>query len=133
MSITSPLKTVTDPLKEIRMVETGPKMVPSQIFFLLVPLVTIAQLFMKKKNFHFTIPLSKGVKCQLKTLTFYAFGSIRLELAHIFKQTTNFPMEFKNFEPCFGNGVGIKGNVPKIYFFLKFPFNEFYRYFTRQG
>ena len=46
---TSPLKTITDPLKEIKMVKTDPKKVPSQIFFLIVPLGTIAQLFTKKK------------------------------------------------------------------------------------
>ena len=57
VSITSPLKTITDPLKEIEMVKTDPKKVPSQIFFLIVPLGTIAQLFTKKKIFHFTIPL----------------------------------------------------------------------------
>ena len=49
VSITSPLKTITDPLKEIKMVKTYPIKVPSQIFFLLVLLGTIAQLFMKKK------------------------------------------------------------------------------------
>ena len=49
VSITCPLKTITDPLKEIKMVKTDPKKVPGQIFFLLVPLGTIAQLF--------TIPL----------------------------------------------------------------------------
>ena len=37
MSITSPLKTITDPLKEIKMIKTDPKKVPSQTFFLLVP------------------------------------------------------------------------------------------------
>ena len=47
VSITSPLMAITDPLKEIKMV----KKVPSQIFFLLVPLGTIAQLFTKTK-FH---------------------------------------------------------------------------------
>ena len=46
VSITSLLKTITDPLKEIKWSkQTG----QSQIFFLLVPLGTIAQLFMKKK------------------------------------------------------------------------------------
>ena len=59
VSITSPLKTITDPLKEIKIVKTDPKKVPSQIFFLLVPLGTIAKLFTKKKISHFTIPLSK--------------------------------------------------------------------------
>ena len=44
------LKTITDPLKEIKMVNTDPNKVPSQIFFLLVPLGTIAQIF-TKKNF----------------------------------------------------------------------------------
>jgi hypothetical protein len=51
VSITSPLKTINEPLKEIKMVKTDPKKVQSQIFFLLVPLGTIAQLFTKKKNF----------------------------------------------------------------------------------
>ena len=49
VSINSPLKTITDLLKEIKMGKTDLKKVPSQIFFLLVPLGTIAQLFMKKK------------------------------------------------------------------------------------
>ena len=44
--ITSPPKTITDPLKELKMVKTDPK---SQISFLLVPPGTIAQLLMKKK------------------------------------------------------------------------------------
>ena len=48
-SITSLLKTITDPLKEIKMVKTDPKKVPSQILFSLVPLGTIAKLFTKKK------------------------------------------------------------------------------------
>ena len=58
MSTTSPLKTITYPLIEIKMVKTDPKRVPIPIFFLLVPLGTIGQLFM---NFfsHFTIPLIK--------------------------------------------------------------------------
>ena len=47
--ITSPLKTITDPLKEIKWSKQTQKKVPSQIFFLLVPLGTIAQLFTKKK------------------------------------------------------------------------------------
>ena len=51
VSITSPMKTITDPLKEIKMVKRDPKKVPSQIFFLLVPLGTIAQLFTTKKKF----------------------------------------------------------------------------------
>ena len=56
VSITSPLKTITDLLKEIKWPKQTPnKKVPSQIFFLLVPLGTIAQLF--TKIFHFTIPL----------------------------------------------------------------------------
>ena len=48
------------------MVKTHPKKVPSQVFFLLVPLGTIAKLF-KEKNFHFTIPLNmiKKHKCSL--------------------------------------------------------------------
>ena len=46
---TIPLKTITDPLEEIKMVKTDPKKVPSQIFCLLFPLGTIAQLFTKKK------------------------------------------------------------------------------------
>ena len=41
VSITSPLKAITDPLKEIKMVKTEPKKVPSQISFLLVPLGTM--------------------------------------------------------------------------------------------
>jgi len=45
----SPLKTIIETLKEIKMVKTDPKKVPRQIFFLLVPLGTIAQLFTKKK------------------------------------------------------------------------------------
>ena len=49
VSKTSLLKTITDPLKEIKMVKTDLKKVPSQIIILLVPLVTIAQLFTKKK------------------------------------------------------------------------------------
>ena len=49
VSITSPLKKTTDPLKEIKMVKTDSKKVPSQIFFLIIPLGTIAQLFTKKK------------------------------------------------------------------------------------
>ena len=48
VSITSQLKTITDPLKEIKMAKTDLKKVPSQIFFLLVPLGTIAPLFTKK-------------------------------------------------------------------------------------
>ena len=48
VSITSPLKTITDPLKEIKMVKTDPKKVPSQLSLLLVPQGTIAQLFTKK-------------------------------------------------------------------------------------
>jgi len=59
VSITSPLKTITDPLKEIKMVKTDPKKDPSQIFFLLVPLGSIAQIF-TKKNSHFTIPSTKN-------------------------------------------------------------------------
>ena len=43
-----PLSLITDPPKEIKMAKTDPKKVPSQIFFLLVPLGTIAQLFTKK-------------------------------------------------------------------------------------
>ena len=43
MSITSRLKTVSDPLKEIKIVKTDPKKVPSQILFLLFPLGSIAQ------------------------------------------------------------------------------------------
>ena len=57
MPITSPLKTITDPLKEIKMVKTDPKKVSSQIFFLHVPLGTIAQLFTTKK-----IPTSQSLK-----------------------------------------------------------------------
>ena len=49
VSSTNPLKTITDPLKEIKMVKTDQKKVPSQIFFLLVHLGIIAQLFKKKK------------------------------------------------------------------------------------
>ena len=64
VSITSPLKTITDPLKEIKMVKTDPKKVPSQIFFLLVPLGTFAQLFMKK-NFQLHNPL-KHLFCVYK-------------------------------------------------------------------
>ena len=58
VSITCPLKTIADPLKEIKMVKTDPKKVPSQIFFLIVPLGT----FYEKKMFHFTIPLNYTVK-----------------------------------------------------------------------
>ena len=47
VSITSLLKTITDPLKEIKMVKTDPKQVPNQIFFLLFHLGIIAKLFMK--------------------------------------------------------------------------------------
>ena len=50
VSITSSLKTFTDPLKEIKIVKLDQKMVPSHIFFLLFPLLgTIAQLLRKKK------------------------------------------------------------------------------------
>ena len=49
VSITSPLKTITDPLKGIKMVKTVPKKVPSKIFFMLSSLVaSLAQLFTKK-------------------------------------------------------------------------------------
>ena len=48
VSITSPLKTITDPLKEIKMVKKDPKKVSSQIFFMLVYLGKIAQIFTKK-------------------------------------------------------------------------------------
>ena len=47
---------ITSPLKDIKMVKTDPKKVPSQVFFLLVPLGTIAQLF-TKQNSYFTIPI----------------------------------------------------------------------------
>jgi len=46
----NPLKTIPDQLKEIEMVKTDPKKVPSQIFFLLVPLGTTA-VFLRKQNF----------------------------------------------------------------------------------
>ena len=68
MSITSPLKTITDPLKEIKMVKTDPKKVPSQIFFLLVPLGTIAQLFTKKK-----IPLHNPFKYSITNHTLFKY------------------------------------------------------------
>ena len=61
MSITSPLKTNNDPLKEIKMVKTDPKKVPSQIFFLLVPLGT--KLFTKKD-----FPLHNPFKGKTKNL-----------------------------------------------------------------
>ena len=56
VSITSPLKTTTDPLKEIKTVKTDPKKVPSQIsfcLFLKVQLPNFLCFF-----FHFTIPLN---------------------------------------------------------------------------
>ena len=49
--------TITDPLKEISMVKTDPKKVQKQIFILLVPLGTVAQLLTKKIS-HFTIPVN---------------------------------------------------------------------------
>ena len=61
LSIISPLKTITDPLKDTKMVKTDPKKVPSKIFFLLVPLGAIAQL-LTKKNF----PLHNPFKFQIK-------------------------------------------------------------------
>ena len=65
MSITSSLKTITGPLKEIKMAKTDPKKVPSQIFFLIVPLGTIAQLF-TKKNFPLHNPLKEGMEAREK-------------------------------------------------------------------
>jgi len=52
----NPLKTIPDQLKEIEMVKTDPKRVPSQNFFLLVHQGTIAQLFTKEK-----IPTSQSL------------------------------------------------------------------------
>jgi len=58
VSITSPRKTITGQLKEIKMVKTESKKVPSQIFFSLVPKGEMAQIFTKKKKF----PLHNTVK-----------------------------------------------------------------------
>ena len=44
------------------MVKTDPKKVPSQIFFLLIPLGTIAPTFYEKKISHFTFPLNSKQK-----------------------------------------------------------------------
>ena len=49
-----------------KMVKTDPKKVPSQIFFLLVPRCTIAQLF-TKKNFPLHNPF-KNIKQNSRTL-----------------------------------------------------------------
>ena len=51
------------------MVKTDQKKVQSQIFFLLVPLGTIAQLFMKKKISHFTITLNSAYEISLDILS----------------------------------------------------------------
>ena len=98
VSITSPLKTITDPLKEIKMVKTDLKKVPSQIFFLLVPLGTIAQLFTKKKfplhnpfkgNYHVLIPVSfnylKWSPSFFKTITNILDGQLLTNKIEIIK------------------------------------------------
>jgi len=54
VSITRPLKTMTDPLKEIKIIITDPKRFQAK--FLLVLKGTIAQLFTKKK-----IPTSQSL------------------------------------------------------------------------
>ena len=75
-----PLKTVTDPLKEIKMVKTDLKKVPTQIFFLLIPLGTIAQLF-TKTIFPFHNPFKLGYleKKDLKINQFSALLFLAME------------------------------------------------------
>ena len=82
VSITSLLKTITDPLKAIKMVKTDPKD-PSQIFFLLVPLGTIAQLF-TKTNFPLHNPFKVVIFIRLKRVTIFLKGSNMFWASKIF-------------------------------------------------
>ena len=78
MSINSPLKTSTDPLKEIKMVKTDTKKVQSQIFFLLLPLVQLPNFLWKKK-----FPLHNPFKVLKKKFLDDLFGHVLTILALI--------------------------------------------------
>ena len=57
VSITSPLKTITNPLKEIKMVKTDPKKGSKPNFLFARSSRYNCPTFWEKKNSHFTIPL----------------------------------------------------------------------------